>query len=258
MTTDQINLFSKGLKFIPTPTVKENTVRQQLLLDFKQFARRMRLRYILHKKDKEQHPFRFKSDWEPPVQPSVALETYLEEVKGQLAGIELFKPRDNLPSKERIAIRDPRSNSDIVIKKADKGSTTVIMNTKDKTQEGQVLLDDKNNYTPLTTPMVEETTRKTRAIIDDLHQGNHIYTMTEKWLLQTPNPLRIPVFYTLTKIHKPTLPGRPIISGCDSSTERISSLISRPHPTAYRSSTEILPQRYHTVYQLYRKEDSSF
>ena len=151
MTTDQINLLSKGLKFIPTPTVKENTVRQQLLLDFKQFARRMRLRYIFHKKDKEQHPFHVKSDWEPPVQPSVALETYLEEVKGQLAEIELFKPRNNLPSEERKAIRDLRSNSDIVIKKADKGSTTVIviMNTKDKTQEGQVLLDDKTKYTPL-------------------------------------------------------------------------------------------------------------
>ena len=35
------------------------------------------------KKDKEQHPFHVKSDWEPPVQPSVALETYLEEVKSQ-------------------------------------------------------------------------------------------------------------------------------------------------------------------------------
>ena len=43
MTTDQINLLSKGLKFIPTPTVKENAVRKELLLDFKQFARRMRL-----------------------------------------------------------------------------------------------------------------------------------------------------------------------------------------------------------------------
>ena len=93
MTTDQINLLSKGLKFIPaslpTPAVKENAVRQQLLLDFKQVARRMRLRYIYHK-DKEQHPFHVKSGWEPPVQPSVALETYLEEVKGQLAEIVLF------------------------------------------------------------------------------------------------------------------------------------------------------------------------
>ena len=88
-----------------------------------------------------------------------------------------------------------------------------------------MLLDDKNNYTPLTTPMVEETARKTRAIIDDLHQRYHIDTMTKKWLLQKPNPPRIPVFYRLTKIHKPTLPGRPIISGCDGPTDRISSFL---------------------------------
>ena len=218
-------VLSKGLKFIPTPTVKENAVRKELLLDFKQFARRMRLRYIFHNRNKEQHPFHVKSDWEPPVQPSVALETYLEEVKGQLAEIALFKPRNNLPSEERKAIKDLRSNSDIVIKKVDKGTTTVIMNTKDKIQEGQVLLDDKNNYTPLTASMAKETARKTRVIINDLHQGNHIDTMTKKWLLQTPDPPRIPVFYTLTKIHKPTLPGRPIISGCDGPTERISSFL---------------------------------
>ena len=67
----------------------------------------------------------------PSNQPSVALETYLEEVKGQLAETELFNPQNNLPFEERKAIRDMRSNSDIVIKKADTGSTTVIMNTKD-------------------------------------------------------------------------------------------------------------------------------
>ena len=37
--------------------------------------------------------------------------------------------------------------------------------------------------------------------------------MTKKWLSQTPYPPRIPGFYTLTEIHKPTLLGRPIISG---------------------------------------------
>ena len=35
----------------------------------------------------------------------------------------------------------------------------------------------------------------------------------------TPNPPRIPVFYTLTKIHKPN----PV--GCDSPTEQISSYV---------------------------------
>ena len=49
--------------------------------------------------------------------------------------------------------------------------------------------------------------------------------MTEKWQSLTPNPPRIPVFYTLTKTHKPNPVGRPIISGCDSPTERISSFV---------------------------------
>ena len=46
----------------------------------------MHRQYIFHGKDKE-HPFHVKSNWEPPVQPSVALKTYLEEVKLQLANI---------------------------------------------------------------------------------------------------------------------------------------------------------------------------
>ena len=49
--------------------------------------------------------------------------------------------------------------------------------------------------------------------------------MTKKWLLKTPNPPRIPIFYTLKKIHKPALPGGPIILGCDIPTERISSFL---------------------------------
>ena len=40
-----------------------------------------------------------------------------------------------------------------------------------------------------------------------------------------PNPPRIPEFYTPTKIHKPTITGRPIMSGYDGPTERISSFV---------------------------------
>ena len=61
LTPDQTKLLSSGLKFIPTPVTKENQIRQQLLQDFNQFSRRMRLRYIFHGKNKEQHPFHVKS-----------------------------------------------------------------------------------------------------------------------------------------------------------------------------------------------------
>ena len=55
--------------------------------------------------------------WEPPVQPSVALESFLEEVKKELATIKLSKPKQNLPQSERKAIRELKTNSEINIKR---------------------------------------------------------------------------------------------------------------------------------------------
>ena len=81
LTDTQISLLTKGLKFIPTATVKKNKIKRQLLQNYKAFARRMRLKYIFHRQNKSIHPFYVKSNWEPPVQPSVTLEHYLEEVK---------------------------------------------------------------------------------------------------------------------------------------------------------------------------------
>ena len=86
----------------------------------------MRLEYKFHGKDEEPHPFHVKSDWDPPVQPSVALETFLEEVKFQLANIKFNRPKDNLSQRERKAPKELSRDKNIVIKKADEGTTTVI------------------------------------------------------------------------------------------------------------------------------------
>lgn len=43
---------------------------------FNLFVRRMRLQYIYYGKEGEPHPSYVKSDWNPPVQLSVALETF--------------------------------------------------------------------------------------------------------------------------------------------------------------------------------------
>ena len=42
-------------------------------------------------------------------------------------------------------------------------------------------------------------------------------------------------FYTLTKTHKPTLVDRPIVSGCDGSTEKLSSFVLQPIAQQQRS-----------------------
>ena len=119
---------------------KENLIRRQLLADFDQFARRMRLQYIFHGKERERHPFHVKLDWIPSVQPSVALETFLEEVKIELARTELVKLKDNISMGERQALKELSRNKSIILKKSDKGSTTVLMSRQDKLNEGQVLL----------------------------------------------------------------------------------------------------------------------
>lgn len=76
------------------------------------------------------------------------------------------------------------------------------MNKLDKTREEQILLDHKNNITPLENPMAEPTLQTLRQIIEELYEGrSYIDDITVKWLSHTPNPPRIRVFYTPTKIH---------------------------------------------------------
>ena len=92
----------------------------------------MRLQYIFHGEENEPHPFHVRSDWEPPVQLSVALETFLEEVKLELASIEFDKPKDNISTGERQALKELSRNKSIILKKSDKGNTTVLMSRQDK------------------------------------------------------------------------------------------------------------------------------
>ena len=67
------------------------------------------------------------------------------------------------------------------LKKADKGTTTVIMDTGQKMQGSQQLSDDKF-YKPLASPIVQETSQKVNAIVYKLFCSGHIDKMTHKWL----------------------------------------------------------------------------
>ena len=60
-------------------------------------------------------------DWEPPVQPSVALETFLGEVKLELASIEFSdKPTDNISTGERQALKELSRNKSVILKKSER------------------------------------------------------------------------------------------------------------------------------------------
>ena len=94
----------------------------------------------------------------------MALETFLEEVKLELAGIQFKKPKPNLIPGELQALKQLSLDKTIILKKADKGTTSVMMRKESKINEGLALLNEKNSYQALTQPMVETTTRKVKQL----------------------------------------------------------------------------------------------
>jgi len=98
------------------------------------------------------------------------------------------------------ALKELKNNSAINLKKADKGTTTVIMNKSNKIQEVEAQLKNREHYKPLGAPMVKTTQTKVNQIIDKLHQGKHINNMTKKLLSQTTNLPRIPFLQKSTNL----------------------------------------------------------
>ena len=82
-----------------------------------------------------------------------------------------------------------------------------------------------------------------------------------EWLLQAPKrpePPRVPEFYTLTKIHKPKPVGRPIISGCDGPTERISAFVNKLiQPIAKTQNSYIKDRTDFILHQFHRTQKTS-
>ena len=76
-----------------------------------------------------------------------------------------------------MALDTLRSYKQINLKKADKGTSTVVMNREDKINEGQIQLNVIEHYRSLETPMVSETYKRveeTKTLINELYQGNYI------------------------------------------------------------------------------------
>ena len=147
----------------------------------------MCLKYMFAKKQKTSaHPFHVKSTWQPPVQNSVALENYLEETKLEIASAIYRSQFDNISANERNAISALKRNSKINLKKADKlkeqqqqQSFSILHKNID---EGLQQLSNDNFYKPLSSPIVQNTARKAKELVNKLYRSRHVDLMTHKWL----------------------------------------------------------------------------
>lgn len=83
---------------------------------------------------------------------NTAITNYLETAKTRFFLHTTLKqtPGDNLSRAERLALKSLAENKDIVINKADKGSTIVIQDLVDYVKDGETHLSDTDTYQLLT------------------------------------------------------------------------------------------------------------
>ena len=129
---------------------------------------------------------------------------------------------NNLTKEERIGLKELTDNPEIIIKKADKGSAVVVMNTRDYLREGYRQLSDTKYYTQLKQDPTKSVCEKiTETLVSMRNRG--LITAENEHL--SPINTTIGHFYLLPKIHKKNIPGRPICSSVTHPTSRISKFV---------------------------------
>jgi hypothetical protein len=167
--------------------------------------------------------FKPKSTFIPPPQEDT-LEAFFKQVKHKVLQSPVRKVCwSNLSKEERAGLNELKNNVDIIIKKADKGSAIVVMNTKDYIFEAERQLKNTLAYKKLDFDPSEQVCQEIKTILDLMMEHNAIDQRCYDYLLPSdPRPGR---FYMLPKIHKAGCPGIPICSSNGHPTERISKFV---------------------------------
>jgi hypothetical protein len=234
LTPNDITTLNKGLTFAPTPGEPDMGA---IAHDLESFFRRLRLRHFFFdtKTNDTRDPFqinldrrfRKKSDWTPKTQDD-CLESFIKLVRLDFIKYKQKAPStSNITATQKTAIRTLALNPEIVVKKADKGSAVCIMDTKNYIQEATRQLSDPQFYTRTSTNLTDTHVTQINDLLYKLLQKDEITDKIYDGL--TWDKPRTAKFYLLPKIHKgkpkEVTPGRPIISGNGSPTEKISAFV---------------------------------
>lgn len=249
LSKSDISMLERGLTFVPTP----KTLPLKSILESKdKLIRNIKLKSFFQNSSKTYEHilknFQEKSTWAPGLKtlPNDIITT-INEIDG--ATLNLIKnakkflrnnecqiklhEKDNLSTDERNSISTLRDNKDIIIKSADKGGATVIMDKDNYIFEANRQLNDIKYYRVLEEPLFQDNIPKIRKILIQLKKEGYVNQKQLDFLSGPPIP-RHRKFYLLPKIHKDknkwTIPdrmpeGRPIVSDVESESYRVSQYI---------------------------------
>ena len=271
LTNSDISVLEKGLTFIPTP----KTLPIRSILESKdRLIRNIKIKSFFQNDRKNYDPkiktFQERSTWTP--KSSCLTDDILETIKEiEDTTIKLIKQTkkvqynnegelklyevDNLNRDEHNSIIKLRNNDKILIKSADKGGATVIMDKDNYIYEAYRQLNDIKYYKPLDQPIFQENIPRIKNVLRKM-KINGCINQKQFDFLSGPLIPRQRIFYLLPKIHKDrnkwTIPnkmpeGRPIVSDVESESYRVSQYIdsfitplSIRHPTYLKNTYDFI------------------
>ena len=175
---------------------------------------------ILQQLNQKERNTRYRPSREP------YLNTYVDRLRQEITDEMLHNQRfqrNNLSKRERAALDRLSNNRDIVIKPADKGGATVILNAIDYVEEAKRQLDNETYYKKIESDFTSEHEQLINQCIDTYKNNGELEEEIAKLL--KPVKSRTPIFYMLPKIHKVKNPGRPVVSSVNSHTEKLSAYV---------------------------------
>ena len=162
--------------------------------------------------------------------------------------------RNNLTAGESKSLQQLKNDDSIVIKPADKGGATVVMNKDAYLREAHRQLSNDRYYTKLNEPIYKDNISKINDILESMKLDQFI-NHKQLLFLRAKHTDRARTFYLLPKIHKPrekwpqpNMPeARPICSDTGSESYRVSQYIDsfiRPisirHPSYIKDTYDFI------------------
>ena len=122
----------------------------------------------------EHNPFHNKSSWTPPTDRDPWLNTYVEAIKHDILTVNRNHIAENLTKDERRALRNLRKRQDIIIKPAEKGLGTVVMDKSWYKDECNRQLNDAKFYRQLDGDITNTTQQRDTVYIERMFNGSYI------------------------------------------------------------------------------------
>lgn len=168
-------------------------------------------------------PFKKPSTWIPP-KANQATENFLEELPAKLDEVAQQPWKRNMNKREWQALRELAKDHDLVVNKADKGSAIIVQDRATYVEQGKRHLANLSIYEEIAADTTKSLSLAINSYIGSIHRRGLLHHAIANYLT-LPDNIRTQLIYFLLKIHKNPVDVRPIVSGCEGPTEKISCLL---------------------------------